>query len=43
MDFENIFDQALDSKRDFNRFPDPAITVECRFIHRLSPDFGLCV
>ena len=43
VDFENIFDQALDSKQDFIGFPDPAITAECRFIHLLGPDFGLCV
>ena len=40
VDFENIFDQSLDSKRDFIRFPDPSITAECRFIHLFGPDFG---
>ena len=29
VDFENILDQALDSKRDFIGFLDPAITGEC--------------
>ena len=43
MDFENIFDQSLDSKQDFIRFPDPSITAECRFIHLFGPAFGLCV
>ena len=43
VDFENIFDQSLDSKRDFIRFPDPSITAECRFIHLFGPAFGLCV
>ena len=40
VDFENILDQALDSKRDFIGFLDPAITGECRVIHLFGPDFG---
>ena len=43
VDFENIFDQSLDSKRDLIRFPDPSITAECRFVHLFGPAFGLCV
>ena len=42
-DFENIFAQISDSKRDFNRFPDPGITADCGFINFLGVDFGLCV
>ena len=42
-DFENIFAWISDSKRDFNRFPDPAIAVDCGFIYFLGPVFGLCV
>ena len=42
-DFENIFAQISDSKRDFNGFPDPVIAADCRFIVFLGPDFGLCV
>ena len=30
-DFENIFARILDSKRDFNGFPDPAIAADCGF------------
>ena len=33
----------LDSKRDFNGFPDPVIAADCGFIDFLGPDFGLCV
>ena len=42
-DFENVFVQILDSRRDFNRFLDPAIAADCRFIDLLGLDFGLCV
>ena len=43
-DFENIFAQISDSKRDFNGFPDPVIiAADCEFIDFLGPDFGLCV
>ena len=42
-DFENIFARILDSKRDFNGFPDPAIAADCGFFLFLGPDFGLCV
>ena len=28
---------------DFNGFPDPAVTADCRFIHFLGQDFGFCV
>ena len=39
-DFENIFARISDSKRDFNGFPDPVISADCRFSHFLGPDFG---
>ena len=42
-DFENSFAQISDSKRDFNRFPDPGIAADCGFINFLGMDFGLCV
>ena len=42
-DFENTFAWTSDSKRDFNGFLDPAIAVDCGFIHLLGPEFGLCV
>ena len=41
-EFETIFAQISDSKRDFNGFPDPAIAAECGFINFLGPEFGLC-
>ena len=42
-DFENIFAWILDSKRDFNGFPDPVIAADCGFFLFLGPNFGLCV
>ena len=42
-EFENIFAQISDSKRDFNGFPDPVIAVDCGFIDFLGPDFELYV
>ena len=41
--FWNYFAWILDSKQDFNRFPHPAVTADCRFIHFLGRDFGFCV
>ena len=38
-DFENIFARILDSKRDFNGFPDPAIAADCGFFLFLGPNF----
>ena len=38
-DFENIFAQISDSKRDFNRFPDPGIAADCRFINFFGHGF----
>ena len=43
MEFENIFAQISDFKRDFNGFPDPAIAADCGFIYLLGADFGLYV
>ena len=42
-EFETIFAQISDSKRDFNGFPDNAIVAECGFINFWGPEFGLCV
>ena len=39
VDFENIFARILDSKRDLNGFPDPAIAVDCGFIQFFGPSF----
>ena len=38
--FENVFARILDSKQDFNGFPDPAIAADCGFIHCWDPDSG---
>ena len=39
VEFENIFAQILDSKQDFNGFPDPAIAADCGFIYFFGPGF----
>ena len=41
--FENIFARILDSKQDFNGFPDPAIAADCGLIHFWGPDIEHCV
>ena len=38
-EFENIFAQISDSKRDFNRFPNPVIARDCGFSQIFGPGF----